>query len=168
LSVRIRLRRMGTRKKPFYRIVVADQRSPRDGRFIELLGNYDPRADPPAITLDHAKTQQWLKNGAQPSEIVHAILAREGLMEKPVRFTRPTKSQPVVETAIVAEPAAVVAPVVPEPVPVAEPEPVAPVQAEEPAVEVAEAPAAAEVAAEEPAVEVVAAEAPGEQEPKGE
>ncbi len=106
VSVRIRLRRMGTRKKPFYRIVVADQRCARDGRFIALLGNYDPRQDPPAINLDTEKAAQWLKNGAQPSEVVRSILAKHGLMEPARRPQGPVK--PVVAEEAVT-PAAEVA-----------------------------------------------------------
>lgn len=83
MSVRIRLRRMGTRKKAFYRIVVADQRTSRDGRFIELLGTCDPKADPPAITLNAEKAQGWLAKGAQPSDVVRSILVREGILERP-------------------------------------------------------------------------------------
>lgn len=74
---------MGTRKKAFYRIVVADQRTSRDGRFIELLGTYDPKADPPAITLNAEKAQGWLAKGAQPSGVVRSILMREGVLERP-------------------------------------------------------------------------------------
>ncbi len=75
---------MGTRKKAFYRIVVADQRTARDGRFIELLGTYDPKADPPAITLNAERAQGWLAKGAQPSDVVRSIFVREGILEKPV------------------------------------------------------------------------------------
>lgn len=77
--VRMRLRRMGTRQKPYYRIVVADQRSPRDGRFIETVGSYDPRTEPPTVHLEEEKCQEWLRKGAQPTEIVHAILNRHGV-----------------------------------------------------------------------------------------
>lgn len=77
--VRMRLRRMGTRQKPYYRIVVADQRSPRDGRFIETIGSYDPRTEPPTVHLEEDKCQNWLRKGAQPTEIVHAILNKHGV-----------------------------------------------------------------------------------------
>lgn len=77
--VRIRLRRMGTRRKPAYRIVVADTRAPRDGRFIEILGSYDPLSDPPRIRVEKEKAAAWLKKGAQPSNTVRQLLARAGV-----------------------------------------------------------------------------------------
>ena len=70
----IRLRRHGARKKPFYRIVVTDSRSPRDGRFVDQIGTYDPAFDPPKVTLKHAETEQWLKSGAQPSDTVRKLI----------------------------------------------------------------------------------------------
>ncbi len=76
----MRLRRMGTRQKPFYRIVVADQRSPRDVRFIEQIGTYDPKQDPPAVTVDREKAEKWLSNGAQPSDTVRALLVKQGIL----------------------------------------------------------------------------------------
>ena len=78
--VRIRLRRMGTKKKPFYRIVVADQRCSRDGRFIESIGYYDPTLDPPIMKLDKDRAQYWLDNGAQPSDTTRGILKIQGLL----------------------------------------------------------------------------------------
>ena len=80
--VKIRLTRMGAKKKPFYRIVVADSRSPRDGKFIEVLGNYDPLQNPAVVTLDEEKALQWLKNGAQPTDAVRTILSKKGVLEK--------------------------------------------------------------------------------------
>jgi small subunit ribosomal protein S16 len=71
---------MGAKKRPFYRIVVADSRAPRDGRFIETLGTYNPLSDPAELTLDAEKVQLWLSRGAQPSDPVKGILAREGLL----------------------------------------------------------------------------------------
>ncbi len=79
--VRIRLRRHGTNSRPFYRIVVADQRAARDGSFIELLGTYDPLPNPPLINIDSDKTQKWLKNGAQPSESVAMLLKKQGILK---------------------------------------------------------------------------------------
>lgn len=79
--VKIRLRRMGAKKNPFYRIVVADSRSPRDGRFIEELGIYDPLADPAVIKVDLEKAQAWIKNGAQPTDTVRGLLKKAGLQE---------------------------------------------------------------------------------------
>lgn len=74
--VKIRLRRMGAKKAPFYRVVVADSRYPRDGRFIEELGTYDPRQDPAAINIDVERAQAWIKTGAQPTDTVRALLKK--------------------------------------------------------------------------------------------
>jgi len=82
VATRIRLKRLGAKKRPFYRIVVADSRSPRDGRFIEEIGYYDPCKEPAEIKIDDEKAVQWLKNGAQPSETVRALLNKAGLIEK--------------------------------------------------------------------------------------
>ena len=78
--VKIRLRRMGAKKNPYYRIVVADSRSPRDGRCIEELGTYDPQANPSAITVDVEKAQNWIKNGAQPTDTVRGLLKKAGVL----------------------------------------------------------------------------------------
>ena len=80
--VRIRLRRMGAKKKPFYRIVVADQRSPRDGRFIENIGTYDPLTDPPTINIKSERAGHWLRVGAQPSEAVARLLTKTGITDE--------------------------------------------------------------------------------------
>lgn len=72
MAVKIRLRRMGAKKAPFYRIVVADERYPRDGRFIEEIGSYDPTKNPAAVVVDADKVKQWLGNGAQPTDSVSA------------------------------------------------------------------------------------------------
>ena len=77
--VKIRLRRMGAKKAPFYRIVVADARSPRDGRCIEEIGTYNPLADS-AVTVDVEKAQTWIKNGAQPTDTVRGLLKKAGVM----------------------------------------------------------------------------------------
>ena len=82
MSVKIRLKRMGAKKRPFYRIVVADSRSPRDGRFIETVGTYNPLTDPETVTLKEEKVMNWLNNGAQPSDTVRNILSRNGVMKK--------------------------------------------------------------------------------------
>ena len=79
--VKIRLKRMGMKKKPFYRVVVADERSPRDGRFIEEIGFYDPTKSPSVIRIDNEKAQQWLKNGAQPTDTVRALLKKSGAIQ---------------------------------------------------------------------------------------
>jgi small subunit ribosomal protein S16 len=73
---------MGAKKHPFYRLVVADARSPRDGRFIEHLGYYDPMTDPVQIKIDGEKVMKWLRQGAQPSEAARSLLKREGLLER--------------------------------------------------------------------------------------
>ena len=82
MSVRIRLRRMGAKKKPFYRIVVADSRKPRGGRYIENLGHYNPMRDPPDIVIEEERLFAWLSNGAQPSTPVQELLSRLGLSRK--------------------------------------------------------------------------------------
>ncbi len=81
MSVRIRLKRMGAKKRPFYRVVVADSRSPRDGRFIEEIGYYNPTTDPKTIKIDQEKAQKWLSQGAQPSETVKSLLAQAANLE---------------------------------------------------------------------------------------
>lgn len=79
MAVKIRLMRTGKKKQPSYRVVVADSRSPRDGRFIEIIGQYEPRQDPSRITLDHDKALRWIEQGAQPTERVAKILEVEGV-----------------------------------------------------------------------------------------
>jgi len=74
VAVTIRLRRMGTTKRPAYRVVVADSRSPRDGRFLEVLGHYNPLTEPPTVALDRAKIEAWIKKGAQPSNTVRKLI----------------------------------------------------------------------------------------------
>ena len=78
--VKIRLRRMGAKKAPYYRIVVADARSPRDGRCIEEIGTYNPLAEPAVITVDAEKAQNWIKNGAQPTDTVRGLLKKAGVL----------------------------------------------------------------------------------------
>ncbi|OLB07909.1 MAG: 30S ribosomal protein S16 [Candidatus Rokuibacteriota bacterium] len=75
MAVSIRLRRTGTNKRPTYRVVVADSRAPRDGRFIEILGHYNPLTEPPTVKIDRAKAQAWIAKGAQPSNTVRRLLA---------------------------------------------------------------------------------------------
>ncbi len=79
MAVRIRLKRMGAKKKPFYRIVVADSRYPRDGRFIEEIGYYNPTTKPTTFEVDAEKVQHWLSKGARPSDTVKALFERSGL-----------------------------------------------------------------------------------------
>ena len=81
MSVKIRLKRMGMKKMPFYRVVVADERAPRDGRFIEEIGYYNPMTEPATIKIDTEKAQQWLKNGAQPTDTVRTLLKKSGIIE---------------------------------------------------------------------------------------
>ena len=78
--VKIRLRRMGAKKAPYYRIVVADVRSPRDGRCIEEIGTYNPLTEPATITVDTEKAQTWIKNGAQPTDTVRGLLKNAGVL----------------------------------------------------------------------------------------
>ena len=81
MAVKIRLRRMGAKKAPFYRIVVADARSPRDGRFIEEIGYYNPMTEPSTVKVDAEKAKQWIANGAQPTDTVKALLKKSGAID---------------------------------------------------------------------------------------
>lgn len=82
MAVKLRLKRMGGKQKPFYRIVAADSRSPRDGRFIEVVGTYNPIKKPAEIKVDEELALKWLRNGAQPTETVRSILSNQGIMSK--------------------------------------------------------------------------------------
>ena len=81
MAVKIRLRRMGAKKAPFYRVVVADSRSPRDGRFIEEIGYYNPTTEPSEIKIDAEKANKWIANGAQPTETVKSLLKKNGIVD---------------------------------------------------------------------------------------
>ena len=81
MAVKIRLRRMGAKKAPFYRVVVADSRSPRDGRFIEEIGYYNPISEPVEVKINAEAAQKWIKNGAQPTETVKALLKKNGIID---------------------------------------------------------------------------------------
>ncbi|MBE3594773.1 MAG: 30S ribosomal protein S16 [Candidatus Carbobacillus altaicus] len=81
MAVKIRLRRLGAKKRPFYRIVVADSRSPRDGRFIEEIGYYNPLVDPAEVKVEMERALYWLKNGAQPTDTVRTLLRRAGVLK---------------------------------------------------------------------------------------
>ena len=81
MAVKIRLTRLGSKKAPFYRVVVADSRFPRDGRFVEEIGQYNPLTEPAEIKIDAEKAQQWLKNGAQPTDTVKSLLKKAGVTE---------------------------------------------------------------------------------------
>lgn len=87
--VRIRLKRVGAKGQPHYRVVVSDSRSPRDGRFIEEIGHYHPRQDPPAVTIQVERAQHWLSQGAQPSQTVRTLLRRVGAIETPAAGDTP-------------------------------------------------------------------------------
>ncbi len=82
MAVKIRLARGGAKKKPFYQVVVADERFPRDGRFVENLGQYDPKIDPPMVSLNEERTLEWLKQGAQPTDTVRQVLREQGIWAK--------------------------------------------------------------------------------------
>ena len=81
MAVKIRLRRMGQKKAPFYRVVVADSRCPRDGRFIEEIGYYNPLTEPAEIKIDAEKAKKWIANGAQPTETVKSLLKKSGIVD---------------------------------------------------------------------------------------
>lgn len=81
MAVKIRLKRMGQKKAPFYRIIVADSRSPRDGRFIEEIGTFDPNTDPSTYKVDEELAKKWLANGAQPTEVVSSIFKKAGIVK---------------------------------------------------------------------------------------
>ena len=83
MGVRIRLSRMGSKKRPFYRIVVADSRAPRDGRFVEVIGTYNPRTEPVEVQVDSERLQAWLTKGAEPTDTVRSLLKQKGLLAKP-------------------------------------------------------------------------------------
>ena len=82
MAVKIRLKRMGSKKSPFYRVVVADSRSPRDGRFIETIGTYNPLLNPAEVSIKEELALQWLANGAQPSDTGRNLLSQQGIMKK--------------------------------------------------------------------------------------
>lgn len=81
MAVKLRLKRMGAKKAPFYRIVAADSRSPRDGRFIEQLGTYDPTRNPAQVSIQEEAVLKWLQNGAQPTDTVRNLLSKAGIMK---------------------------------------------------------------------------------------
>ncbi len=108
--VRIRLRRMGAKKRPYFRVVVTDQRSPRDGRFIEAIGKYHPLEEPSLIEIDEGRAVEWLRKGAQPSQAVRNLLAKSGIWGK---FESAGETAPVVEPTTAAQASAGPAPVAP-------------------------------------------------------
>jgi small subunit ribosomal protein S16 len=178
--VKIRLMRVGKKKQPFYRVVVADARSPRDGRFIENIGRYHPRQHPSLIEIDPERAIHWLQNGAQPSDPVRVLLQKTGIWGQftgegpteavappPEKATKSKKAAAAAAEQAAAEPQPAAAPAE-EPAAPAEPaaeapteEPAAEAPAEEPAAEAPAEEPAAEAPAEEPAAEAPA-EAPAE------
>jgi small subunit ribosomal protein S16 len=158
--VKIRLKRMGTTKRPVYRLVVADSRSPRDGRFIESIGFYDPLPNPAVVTIDTERVQLWLRRGARPSDSARQLLVKEGILA-----ARPFKITPKVETpepvAAKAEAAPAAAAEAPAAGPVPEEADADGAVADEP---VAEEPAAVEPVAEEAATDEPAADEAAAQE----
>lgn len=93
MAVKIRLTRLGDKKSPFYRVVVADSRSPRDGRFIDIVGTYNPLKNPAEIKIDSDKAKQWIANGAQPTDTVKGLLVQAGIIEAGKRAPAKTKAE---------------------------------------------------------------------------
>ncbi len=81
MAVKIRLRRIGAKKSPFYRVIIADERSPRNGRFIEEIGTYNPMVEPAEVKIDAEKAKKWISNGAQPTETVKSLLKKSGIID---------------------------------------------------------------------------------------
>lgn len=156
MAVKIRLMRVGKKKQPVYRVVVADERSPRDGRFIEIIGRYEPRQDPSLVEIDNAKALDWLLKGAQPTQAVANLLKISGVADefstqrpgKKLRKDRPERDPERKKSKVAAKAAAKAAAAPPEPAageaaPDQEPpEPAA--EADKPAAEVSDAAEAAE------------------------
>lgn len=167
MAVKIRLKRMGAKKRPFYRVVVADARSPRDGRFIESVGYYDPLKDPKVFHVDDERIRHWMATGARPSDAVRELLVRQGTLEArphPVRTKTGPKRAPRSAPATAAAPAPAApalesatqeeAATAHEPVPVeGESEPAAGAETEAAEEPVAQAEDAGEVGQEAPAAE---------------
>ena len=101
--VRIRLRRIGLKGQPTYRIIAADKEAPRDGRFLEILGVYNPRTNPATIKLNEDRIYHWMKNGAQPTESVAQILKTAGTLERFERFKKGEAVETLVQEAVAAE-----------------------------------------------------------------
>lgn len=92
MAVKLRLKRMGTKKRPFYRVVAADSRSPRDGRIIETVGTYNPIMEPAEVKIDEEKAMRWLANGAEPTDTVRDLLRKQGILAK-VHQAKMTKKE---------------------------------------------------------------------------
>ena len=167
MAVKIRLTRKGKKKQPTYRVVVADSRAPRDGRYIEQIGRYDPRQEPSVVVIDNERANFWLERGAQPSDAVRKLLEISGALA-----ARAAKPKPITDERIhvVGEEAQLEAAEEDAVLEAADDEVVEDfgAEAEAPAVEAIEEPAAEEPAAEEPAAEEPAAEEPAAEEPAAE
>ena len=114
--VKIRLKRMGAKKRPFYRLVVADSRSPRDGRFIEEVGTYDPIANPARVQIDADRVRDWMSKGARPSDIARKLLEQQGVLQRTARPRpdAPAKAEAAAEPAAEASTATAIATAEPE------------------------------------------------------
>ena len=173
--LKIRLARVGKKKQPTYRVVIADARAPRDGKYVEIIGHYNPRTEPNTFVIDEDKVRDWMRKGAQPTERMHKLLATVGLME-PMVFPPPKpKAEPQAARSPAAAPAPVAATAVAEAPPVAaEVEapaaeaqaPVAEAEVEAPSAEAEAPPAAAEAGA--PAAETETSDAARAEEEKTE
>jgi small subunit ribosomal protein S16 len=138
--LKIRLARVGKKKQPTYRVVVADARAPRDGAYVEIIGHYNPRTEPNTFVIDEEKARDWMRKGAQPTDRMHKLLATVGLMEPPVFAPPKPKAQPQAErppAPAAAAPAAVAEAPAAEPEAAAD-EPEATAEAEEAPAEAAE------------------------------
>jgi len=166
VAVKIRLRRIGAKKQPAYRIVIADARSPRDGRFIEIIGHYNPLTEPSDVVINNERALYWLRNGAQPTEVVQRMLVKTGVWSE---FTgEPMPTPPPKEEPKAEEPPAPAEEAPAEEAAAEVPAEEAPAEEAAAGVPAEEAPAeeaAAEVPAEEAPAEEAAAEAPAEEAP---
>jgi len=107
--LKIRLARVGKKKQPSYRVVIADARAPRDGAYVEVIGYYNPRTEPMTFELDEDKARDWLRKGAQPSERMHKLLAKKGILEPPVFAAPKAKAEARAASAAPAPPPAATA-----------------------------------------------------------
>ncbi len=177
MAVRIRLRRMGAKRQPFYRVVVADSRSPRDGRFLDMLGTYNPRAEPVEISIDRDKALRWLEDGAVPTDSARSLLSQVGVWQRyktgewpaEPREPRAGKRKPAARRAAEAKQTAEAPSAEPATTPreaqPAAPEPIAPEPPAEAPVEAAAAPEPEQSAAEPaPADDNQADEEPADEE----
>ena len=102
--LKIRLRRVGAKKQPSYRVVVAESRSPRDGRFVENIGFYNPRTDPPTVRIDEERALHWLSQGAQPTDVAGGLLKKNGTLDRLARFRRGEEMQALLQEAASLQP----------------------------------------------------------------